>query len=371
MKIRALIDGDASEAQFHWRVHAPFKHLAYYENVDTVNIGDNPPTDTDIVVLPKLQVDNDPDLRKEAKEYIDALKAQGTVVVYDADDDMWSPQYVEYYVQMTTLYKETPQIIALIDELCKRAEGSLWVMNQCDAVTVSTGRLAVQVNKLLDSAQPVVVVPNAIDVDAFEASIDRENLFTHPYFTTIGWSGGSRPLNELEPMLQAWARLATEFDKVRFVIGGWQPDLTDYPTIVEKLVTSKWLPINKYGTNYSVDIGCVCVGNTDFSLSKSPIKAWEFALADALVVGSQNVYQVEPILVCNDTEDWYKFLKYYILNIEEREALAESYKKHVKAQHDLKYNWLYWMDAYSKIQHWVKGAVEPKSESTNDERATV
>jgi hypothetical protein len=277
---------------------------------------------------------------------------------------MWSNSFITYMVQLQ--YKKEKGIEALnalIGELELRGESSLWVMGQCDAIIASTKPLADYIRLIVN--KPVLIVENAIDVQAFIGSMDVEKQLVHPHFVTVGWAGGSRPLKELDPMLTAWNVLATN-SKIKFVISGWMPNLEDYTLLTkENVIHVPWADLNSYANGMQVDIGCVCVGDSDFSRRKSVIKAWEYALADALVVGSKSLYEREPIVWCENSSDWYKILKWYTNNLEEREKLAQTYKKFVIGQYDIQFNWLYWADAYQKIMNLSSKAKD------NNERSTV
>ena len=344
MKIRAVVPKEEqTTAKFHWRIMNPYKHLAY-NCIDAKAIDESEiEEDEDILVLPKMGIAEED--RDHARTWFERIKSQGTTLVYDADDDMFSEAYVSYMTQLSwTPDKGQPILLTLIRELESLREKNIWTMRQCDAVTVSTEYLAHIVQKYTD--KPVYVVPNQIDIEAFQNqkwNIERDNI-------TIGWSGGSRPIAELHNMLSAWNIIAQRHDNLRFIIGGWLPKILGvYPNLnIEHRI---WSSIDNYAHTMEVDIGCVSASDHEFAKSKSTIKAWEFATAGALVIGSKALYDQEPIAVCETVDDWVRVLEFYIKNIDAREAFADSYTRHVKCYHDLKYNWLYWMDAYSKIQY--------------------
>lgn len=348
MKIRALVQRDENSAQYHWRIDNPFRHLRLYGiDADVVEVDDEIPGDTDIVVLPKI-VPNGP--RDKTLDLLNKLRENGAKIVYEVDDDMWSESYVSFITQISLprVAKFTPEqmsdIIGVVEE---RRNNNLWILRQCDAAIVSTDALKEYVQRI--SLLPVFTVKNAIDVRQFTDSLDLEGIIRHPHYTTIGWAGGCHLQADLTPMLDGWETLAKNRDDVKFVIAGWQPDLSKYPGVKAKLIQCEWTDVENYATNMQVDIGCVCVGDSDFSSRKSTIKAWEYAIADAFVIGSHNLYHPEPIITCKNGTDWYLMLNYFVEHEEERLALADVYRKHVKSQYDLEFNWLYWADAYQKI----------------------
>jgi hypothetical protein len=349
MKIRALLERDQAnqDSNYYWRVILPFKTLQQNcIDAEYIYAGDDIPEDTDILVIPKMWVRLED--KQDAERFFEEVRDNGTLLVYDSDDDIWSESFTQY---MTKLQwnpdKGKELLVALIDELEARREAALWTLMQCDAVTVSSKVLAEYIS--LISEKPVFVVNNAIDVSGFEERLAEQNLLIHPHYKTIGWSGGSRPLQELQPMLEAWNHVAKR-DDVKFVIAGWMPNLSSFSNLTsDKLLHLPWTSIEEYPQNLQVDIGCVCVGDDDFSKRKTVIKAWEYALAGALVIGSESLYSGEPIAHCSNVKSWVNALEFYLNHEEAREAFAVSYRTFVCGQYDMKYNWLYWMDAYSKI----------------------
>lgn len=340
------------QTKYFWRVDKPFYHLNRY-GFDTKKLvlGEDIDLDTKIVILPKLYVPNYG--KDEALKYFNMLKRMGMLLVYDADDDMWSPAFTQYMIQMQWSQDKGKKMLnALINELEMRRENAMWVLQQCDAVTVSTPTLANYLRQY--TRKPVYVVRNAIDVDWYTSTLDQNKEIRHPFYVTVGWAGGARPQSDLVSMLEAWEKIAQTINNVKFVISGWLPDLTEYPTVQSRLIKQEWASIEEYANNMQVDIGCVCVGDSDFSRAKSTIKAWEFALSGALVIGSRNVYEEEPIIVCDTVQDWYDALETYIIDAFGRADLSKTYARHVRANNDLKHNWVYWADAYQKIENASK-----------------
>lgn len=364
MRIRAIVDKSTlvHDSQSYWRVDLPFAFMKRYDiDVDTVSLDEEIPINTDILILPKIAVV--PEDRDRANASFEKMKAQGTTFVYDVDDDLWSSSFVQY---MTKLHLQLgkkidtaePMIVnAVIQELQKRADNSMWVMQQCDAVTTSTKALQDAVKIILPKT-PVLLLENAIDVYGIEDRLDKERSLVHPHYTTLGWAGGARVQEDLANMLGAWNRIAFLREDVKFVIAGWTPDLQKYEFLTEaNLIHIPWTSVKDYTNGMQVDIGCVCVGDTLFSSRKSLIKAWEFAVAGAMVVGSNQVYGQDPIPACENEEDWVKVLSYYINNYESRESLADSYRKFVLRQYDMKYNWVYWPATYESILNICKPLV--------------
>lgn len=349
MKIRALIENRSNPERYYWRVESPFSILKLYGiDAETISTGEDIPEDTDILIIPKMLTL--PEDRDETSELFEWCRSKNIILVYDADDDVFSPAYVQYMTRMTLENLSSSNlhpyhIATIIQQLEQQRENYLWTMSQCDAVIVANKEFAKYVRTI--TTLPVYHVENAINVAAFEACLQPKH--TEEY-TTIGWAGGSRPQSELAVMLEAWNQIAFKHEQVQFVISGWQPDLQKYEHLSsERVISVPWKSMDEYPTSMQVDIGCVCVGDTAFGAYKTPIKAWEFALAGAMIVGSKNLYTGQPIVVCETVNDWVHVLSWYIVGSESRVRLAEVYKRYVKGQYDLQYNWLYWADAYEKI----------------------
>lgn len=347
MKVRALIDKSQGQSVYWWRVLKPFEFMKKYSiDVDTLDLGEEVDEDTDILVLPKLHVK--PDRQQEVEEYFNGIRSNGTLLVYDTDDDLWSPSYVQHLLQINN-WSTSEEINAHITLIGKQIESTYWVMEQCDAITVSTQAL-VDLLRRKGVEKPIYVVKNAIDVQQFTANLQLVHGFRHPHFKTVGWAGGIRPVSELQPMLQAWHILARSHDDLRFVITGWYPPVIDEMSELKaKLIRVDWTDLENYGNGMQVDIGCCSTSASDFAQCKSTIKAWEFALADALPVCYGPAYKGTPFLLAESVEDWVNIIRYYANHLEHREMMLEQAKKEVKLYHDLAFEWLYWPDTYSKI----------------------
>lgn len=355
MKIRALINTKGAEeipAWFQWRITNPFEHMNKYGiDIDARHewapIGWQFDPDLDILILPRIDVKDYE--KQEVQKWFKAIQANGTKLIYECDDDVFSEDYVS---QLAKLYwtpdKPIEMLSPLIDELERRRRDALWTLLQCDAVTVSSKALGAYVKTL--TTAPVHVVNNAIDVDKFERGLGP--LIPRGEFVFIGWAGGMRTTNDLEIMLEAWVKLAEQRPQVRFIFGGWSPKGISalHPTLVDKAATTKWLPVSEYGKNYQVDIGCCAINDNGFGRKKSPIKSWEYALAGAAVVASNVVYEDEPIILIAETvDDWLIYLKHLVDDEQARQTNASLFKQHVLQYHSLEYEWYNWKSTYQDI----------------------
>jgi glycosyltransferase involved in cell wall biosynthesis len=233
-----------------------------------------------------------------------------------------------------------------------------WLMTFCDAVTVSTGDLGDLVYHLRGGADGTYIIENAIDAEAFTDGVAH---FPHRSEgeIVIGWAGGQRRQTDLVPMLKAWGKIAERHEFVTFSMAGWMPE--DYFSYVPegRTVLWNWTLPGKHGRGMQVDIGCCPVPRTRFDQNKSPIKAYEFALAGAAVIGSSIPYGsvLEPWgiqgTVCGymaDTADeWEDAIEAYIQNPQMRRKHAERLRYVVDHQHTLHTQARKWARTYRTI----------------------
>ena len=348
----ALTDRE-THADAYWRVSRPFSRLR--EAGATADVcwldADELPTispEGRVVVLQRVVVKGGSEDRVRA--WVQRLRDAGALaVVFELDDDVLSPAYLEYLDACGGL--ELVKRQRLMDE----RQALEWAMRACDAVTVSTGPLAEVVRRYTDC--PVLVVPNAIDVAWF-----RDRLVPRPEWgkhLTIGWAGGRRPDADLEPMAVAWGRIAKKYPHVRFVVGGWQPDCI-YREVddLDRIVRVPWRDLDDWPPVMQVDIGCCPLADTPFNRCKSPIKAWEYGMAGAAVVASPTVYGRErlaglPVLLASDADVWESEISALIEDDMMRLTLAAGLRAHVGEHHRLQDSLQERASAYRQIAEGV------------------
>ena len=340
-----------STADVHWRIARPFARLAEAGVDAGIHRlrGDDLPADLirgRVVVLPRVVVQDDDPAASVA--YVNRIRALGALaVVFEIDDDELSPAAEERDASLTGLTTV---------QLAQRARSYGWVRNMVaavDAVTVSTEPLATVVRAY--TAATVYTVPNAIDVPWFtERLVTRVPWSDH---LTIGWAGYRRPEADLEPMAVAWGRIARRYPDVHFVVAGYQADCI-YREIedISRVHHVPWTPnLDEYPAMMQVDIGCCPLADNAFNRCKSPIKAWEYALAGACVVVSPaGPYQTEIFgaLACPfaTTDDNWESMLVALIDDEWTRALnGNLYRRHVLTEHRLTANLHRWTDTYSEI----------------------
>lgn len=230
----------------------------------------------DAVILPRLSWAD----HRIGARFIDALHRAGLAVIMETDDDLYSPE-ISKRIQQTTEPDQT------IEELERKRLDRLAALRLCDGVTASSRRLATVLRTLVDT--PVAVVPNAIDIRWFRTVVKRAERIVPGL--TVGWAGGARPEDDLEPMARAWGQIAQRHPEVTFVVAGHQPDIIGRYLPSHRVKRLAWLPVEAYPLNLrQIDIACCAVSDTPFNRCKTPIKAWEATLAGSTVVATPTLY---------------------------------------------------------------------------------
>lgn len=293
----------------------------------------------DAVVLPRMSWEN----RGDGERFINALHRAGICVIYECDDDLMSPEV------NSRIHLIDPE--ASPEKLEERRLDRLAALRLCDGMTVSSPRLATVMRSLVD--YPVHVVPNAIDLDWW-----REQLADEPRVIkglTIGWSGGTRPDNDLIQMAIAWGRIAERFRDVTFIVYGWIPQfLKDYVP-VDRIAVFDWRQVDQYaGPFVNIDIGCAAVTNEPFNRSKTAIKVFEYSAAGAACVATPALYgrvikHGHSGYLVESADEWETALADLITNRPRRERLARNLAVKVAREHSLRVIAHRWPDAWGSI----------------------
>jgi glycosyltransferase involved in cell wall biosynthesis len=331
-----------------WRVLQPFTALekrgypAAWDMNDAHGIGEVAAA-YDGVVLARLGWQ--PEHRPIAEGWFRAMRRARKLVVMEADDDVFSPEIDRRTVALGWTDGKTPERLEAARLL------RIWTLRQCDGVTVSTRRLATVVRGLTD--RPVVVVPNAIDLGWF-----RRVLRAQPRQVpspTIGWAGGKRPDEDLAPMAEAWGRVARRCPSVRFVVGGYLPPVVATAVPEDRLVVVPWLPLERYPAGLrDVDVACCSVADTPFNRCKSPIKAYEAAVAGAAVVATPTLYGAliehgATGYLAETADDWEAALVEMVERPALRSIMARRLLRVVERHHTLDGQLWRWPAAWAQI----------------------
>ena len=340
--------GDESGCSL-WRVWQPTRHLRLmgypcdWVFVRDPNFVDVPIGAYQAVVLCRLAWHwfERPGAKATLRKWRDA----GIKLFCEADDDLFTPFVTEQQLNRVNPDKSRRELEA-------DREASQWVLRLCDGVTVSTQYLASTVRRF--TAAPVEVVPNAIDAGWF-AQQQQGVARTLPG-PVIGWAGGNRPDADLEEMAVAWGRIAKRYPDVTFAVMGHDPPVVRREVPPERLVRVPWLHPEDYPKGLvGIDIGCCPLQETPFNRSKSPIKAFEYALSGAAVVASPTVYRhaiddgVTGFLP-RDADEWEADLAYLVEHEWGRRTMAANLKRDVLAKWSLRKNYWRWPAAWNRLR---------------------
>jgi glycosyltransferase involved in cell wall biosynthesis len=297
------------------------------------------------VILPRLawSVEH----QAEARGWIRSLHRAGLAVIYEVDDDVFTPQIAARQKATTETHKE-------LEQLKQERLDRISAMRLCDGVTVSNDNLARVVKQYTDA--PVMVVPNAIDTRWWRRVLHGVKRIVPPL--TIGWAGGARYEQDLEPIAEAWRTIAQRYPAVTFVVQGFLPDVLVEAVPYDRVRRLPWLPLEEYPRALlNVDIGCANVADIQFNRCKTPIKLWEYTMAGAVSVVSEALYGAvgtdgEDCLIAETASEWEAALVRLIESSELRRRLWRQQRRRVAEQHSLEKNVHKWLEAWSQIiQH--------------------
>ncbi len=294
----------------------------------------------DVVVLPRLSWSD----RVSGERFINALHNAGICVVFEADDDLFTRQ-INARIHQTT-ETEAPD-----DMLEKRRLDRIAALQLCDGVTVTNHYLASAVRNFTDA--PVCVVPNAIDVRWWRR-VMRHAPRNIPGLT-IGWAGGARPEDDLEPMAWAWGQIAQRYPALTFVVAGHQPDVIGRYVPSHRVRRLPWLPVEAYPLNLrQIDIACCAVSDSLFNYAKTPIKVWESTLAGAVVTATPTLYgqaidDGADGLLAETADEWLQALSTLVDDAQTRKRLRLEQRRRIAHAHTLERNAWRWVSAWTTI----------------------
>lgn len=334
-----------------WRVWQPFAELQRRGYGAWFRDKDDPETYSpefpylaatrlDAMILPRFHWAD----QAVARRWIGALHAAGLAVIYDVDDDLFTPQ-------IGARQHATVEVDKSLEDLEQDRRDRIATIRLCDGITTTTPELATVVRQYSDA--PVHVVPNRPDVRWFRSTLRgvRRTVAS----LTIGWAGGARYPEDLEPVAAAWHNIAKRFTDVHFVIQGYVAPVLTEAVPADRLHQIPWLRLAEYPRALkNIDIGCASVADKHFNRCKTPIKAWEYTLAGAATVVSPTLYESvvtdgEDGLVASTAADWEAALARLITDAPLRKRLWRNQRRRIAEHHSLERNVLEWPKAWQWI----------------------
>lgn len=278
--------------------------------------------------------------------WVEFMQRRESTVVYDVDDDLFSPESTDHLLE--TVHRGKPRANIEADR-----QARIYSLNICDGVTVTTEALAAIARRY--TPKPVHVVPNAIDL-AWWRDVQRQAPRVSEGLT-VGWSGAMRPEADVEVMAWAWGRIARRYPGVTFAVHGSTTvlDVVGRHVPPERIRYVPYLALGRYPRGLAgIDIGCAPLADTPFNACKSPIKAMEYAASGAAVVASPLVYG-ELIetgsdgLLCETPAQWEGALCMLIERPAVRAMMARRLLRKVERHHALDRQIGRWPAAWAQI----------------------
>lgn len=330
-----------------WRITRPFTRLhqrgapvsmirsSRYREVDI-------PRGTELLVMPDWVIGAG-DEPNWAAWLTTQRRSYGRKLIIDVDDDVVTPAWDEW-MRASAMDQGLDRSVQDIREL------RTWMLSMADAVTVPNAQLKQILQPWVKT--PIWVVPNAIDVRAYAQA--NATAYRDADTVLVGWAGGQRPELDLGPMLAAWGRLSRRWESASFVIGGWEPPALYDHVPRERVTVWPWSNPPEHVRGMAVDVGCCAVADTPFNRAKTPIKAWEFAIAGAMVIGTTALYGGTLFdggrgLVADTFDDWDWCLEMMLRDAKARRAMASRLRRYVTREHSLATNLHRWSTVYRAI----------------------
>ena len=315
----------------------------------------------DAVILPRMgYVGND---GRQVRKMLRTLREAGNVLIYEADDDLFSPWISR---QQHAGIKAGLSFTQLEDERLSRIE----CLQHCDGATVSTQRLATVMREYVPLDFPIEVVPNLIDWRWWtQIKSCAKRWIPGP---TVGWAGGGRPNDDLALIADAWGQIAKDYPDVTFVLQGCRPGPDGKPSlratpwmapILEHVPENRIAPLPFFDIKtypvgmLNIDILCCPLVDRPFNRCKSNIKVLEGAAAGSLVLASPTVYA--PVFagdysgqfgcVCETAEQWYVSLDWALKHPAASGEMAGRLALKVYREYNLQRSIARWPEAWASI----------------------
>lgn len=357
-----FLTGDESGCSL-WRVYQPcatlqargfFAHWKHKDDPETTSTDfvARIPFNFDAVILPRISWPN----HLDGERWVRALHRAGVAVIYEIDDDVYSPSIVarQFAVHDSERAKG-------LDHLEQDRLDRIAVTQMADGVTVTSRRLATVVSQYTD--KPIEVVPNAIDTRWWRTVLRGARRIVPPL--SIGWAGGARYPEDLVPVAEAWSRIARRYPDVSFVVQGHMAEVLIDAVPANRCRRLPWLPLHEYPRGMlNIDIACCSVAPKLFNTAKTPIKLWEFTMSGAVCVVSPTLYgpvaqDGEDALVAETADEWEAALSRLVEDRELRRRLWRNQRRRIAAEHSMEANWWKWPAAWANIINTFRDVQDP------------
>ncbi len=199
-------------------------------------------------------------------------------------------------------------------------EGIKTAMRLSDGLFTTNDRLA---NVLRGLNTNVSIVPNMVIPELWPKRQKEDDALV------IGLVGSDSHIEDWRIVSEPLRRIKETFgDRVQIMTGGYSPDY------IPSDVQISWMPLEHYPRLVNtIDIGLCPLVDDHFNRCKSPIKAYEYGLAGAAVVGSPVQYRTVlqgKGLVATTEDEWYDHIALLVENVAKRQEYAQALQNYVR-----------------------------------------
>jgi len=250
--------------------------------------------------------------QRGADAVVRSLRRHGIRVVTDVDENIFA---APPFHPLAAVYADA--------EFQVRARH---IIGAVDAVLAATAHLA-ETLKPLNSK--VAVTPNGIELSAWPNVTHAQDRVR-----VIGFAGLASHQDDLEMLRPALNKLSGTFakEKIRFVCLGCRPPwLSETLPGAEILEAYSAKAYSLYLNGMNLDIALAPLAISEYNLSRSALKFWEYSAAGAVTIASNvgpftTAIQNERtgLLVDSDPESWVRAISGLIRNHELRRRIRES-----------------------------------------------
>ena len=265
----------------------------------------------------------------ELDNFINILKRNNKIVIYDMDDMIYDTKYVPEYLNSIGDYRDST--IDAFFSLAKRYE---IIIKKCDGVIATTDNLQKNITK--DLNKPTWILNNYLNKEQIEVSNEviklKENSYDDSKFVIGYFSGSNSHLRDLEIAESGIIKLMKKYENVYLNIVGYM-DLSDEFKKLKKekrVIFSKFVSYEELQYEIGkVDLNIIPLQKHEFNSCKSELKYFEASIVNTLSLATDNeVYSkliedgVDGFLT--DELNWFKKLEYIYLNYNKLDNIIKN-----------------------------------------------